>query len=105
MKSGGQDPKELYDLACSLMEAASAMKEMSYAMGYDEESDLDKISQEADEQREEAYEDGDEAFVDHAKMGQKTYGERKVEEDEEKKFDKMPLGKKALIISLKRKFS
>lgn len=109
MKSGGQDPKELYDMACSLMEAAKAMKEMSYAMGYEEDSDLEKMSEEADEEREEDYENGDEPFVDHAKMGEKTYGERKVEEEEaedaeEKMSKKLPIGKRALIISLKKKF-
>lgn len=114
LKSGGQDPKEVYDMACSLMAAAEGLKEMAYAMGYDEESDMEKVSDEKQEENEDAYEKGDSHFVDQPTEGLKTYGDRIEEEseaedaseDSEEEEDdnmKMPIGKRAILISLKKK--
>ena len=110
LKSGGSDPKELYEMACGLMEAGESLKQVAYAMGYDEESDMGKISDEKQEENEEAYEEGDTPFVDQPTEGYKTYGDRKEEEaesdedsdseDEEQK----PIGRKAILISLRKKF-
>jgi len=107
LKSGGQDPKEIYDMACGLMQAGESLKEVAYAMGYDEDSDMEKISDEQQEENEESYEKDDSHFVDQPTEGLKTYGEREeekaeVEADEEDK-DEKPLGRKAILISLKRK--
>lgn len=102
LKSGGQDPKELYEMACGLVQAGESLKEVAYAMGYDEESDMEKISDDKQEENEEAYENDDSHFVDQPTEGYKTRGEREEEEEDEE--DDKPVGRKAIMISLKRKF-
>lgn len=108
LKSGGQDPKELYDMACKLMEAAEALKMTAEAMGYDEESDLEKMSDEDQAENEREYEKDNTHFVDQPTEGFKTYGERSEEESQaesdsdSEEEDERPIGKKAILISLKR---
>ncbi len=112
LKSGGQDPKELYDMACKLMEVGEALKMTAEAMGYDEESDLEKMSDEDQAENEREYEKDNTHFVDQPTEGFKTYGERSEEESssesesdsdsEEEDSEERPIGKKAILISLKR---
>jgi hypothetical protein len=113
MKQNGQDPKELYEMACKLMEVGEALKSTAEALGYDEESDMEKISDEDQMENEDEYEKDNTHFVDQPTEGLKTYGERLEDDSGEQESqaesnsdseeeDGKPIGKKAILISLKR---